>query len=186
MKLSDILCKFNLSAPLIDSAHFENTRASAVLLPLLEVDNKAALLFCKRAAYLKHHPSQICFPGGKFEQFDPSLQATAIRETNEELGICPSHINSIGQLPTHNTLTGFTISPIVATLQSHASWHTDSDEVELVFTISLEQLFDENNWRSIEVQLGGTPRQFDIFPTEHGLLWGATAKLVKNFAQLVS
>lgn len=186
MKLSDIICKFNLSAPLINSKAFPNTRASAVLLPLLEVDNKAALLFCKRASYLKHHPSQICFPGGKFEQFDPSLQATAIRETNEELGISPSHIQSIGQLPTHSTLTGFTISPIVATLQSQAAWHTDSDEVELVFTISLEQLFDENNWKSIEVQLGGKPRQFDIFPTQHGLLWGATAKLVKNFAQLVS
>ena len=56
MKLSDIVCKFNLSAPLIDSAHFENTRASAVLLPLLEVDNKAALLFWQTRSLLKTPP----------------------------------------------------------------------------------------------------------------------------------
>ena len=186
MKLSDIICKFNISAPLKHKVTDTDTKASAVLLPLLEVNEKAALLFCKRSAYLKHHPSQICFPGGKVEQFDASLTATAIREPNEELGICPSQIDSIGQLPWHNTLTGFSISPIVATLKSHATWHTDSEEVEHVFTLPLDQLFNADNWRTMEVPLNGVNRTFDVYPTEHGLIWGATARLIKNFAQLVS
>ncbi|CAM3953795.1 NUDIX hydrolase [Pseudoalteromonas byunsanensis] len=163
----------------------QSVKTSAVLLPLTEDDGLAALLFCKRAAYLKHHPSQLCFPGGKAEPHDTSLKMTAIRETQEELGISPHHITPIGTLNKHVTLTGFNIFPVVATLSPKAHWHTDSSEVETAFTITISELANTQNWQTYPLQLAGKTRQLPGYITPHGLLWGATASLVKNFITLL-
>lgn len=186
MKLSDIIARFHIHQE-TDKAP-ENrgkSRDSAILLPLIEQQGEAALLFCKRPAYLTHHPSQICFPGGKVEPSDISSTHTAIRETHEELGIHSEHINTIGQLSEHHTLTGFRISPIVATLNDNTQWHTLSDEVDHAFTVKVSALIESTNWQSIEVQWAGQQRRMDGFLTPYGLLWGATASVVKNFVRLL-
>ncbi|MBE0368729.1 MULTISPECIES: NUDIX hydrolase [Pseudoalteromonas] len=186
MKLSDVIARFHIHADTTsDHQPHTSVRDSAILLPLIEEHGEAALLFCKRPAYLAHHPSQICFPGGKVEPSDKSKTHTAVRETQEELGIESQYINTIGQLNEHNTLTGFCIRPIVATLEKHAIWHTKSAEVDHAFTIKLSHLIDHNNWQTMHVEYAGKSRQMDGFLTPYGLLWGATASVVKNFVKLV-
>lgn len=184
MKINDVICKFNISAPLPPKSFVKHKTSSAVLLPLVEKQGEAALLFCKRSAHLTHHPSQICFPGGKVEAQDNSLTDTALRETHEELGVSLTDIISVGQMPFHSTLTGFSIAPIVGQLRPTAQWHTQSSEVDSVFSLKLSDLFEPNNWQTLSVTLGGKRQHFEVFPTEQGLLWGATAKLVKNFSKL--
>jgi 8-oxo-dGTP pyrophosphatase MutT (NUDIX family) len=184
--LTDVVARFHIH---VDISHcplqLNKVRDSAILLPLVENNGQAALLFCKRPAYLQHHPSQICFPGGKVEPSDMSKTDTAIRETREELGINPKKINPLGQLKEHHTLTGFSILPIVATLSNDASWHTHSGEVDLAFIINVSELLNDKNWQSIQVLHAGVCRTMDGFLTSHGLLWGATASVVKNFIKLL-
>ncbi|MEI8665882.1 CoA pyrophosphatase [Pseudoalteromonas sp. B28] len=91
-------------------------RASAVMLPIIDIDNHAHILLCKRPTYLHHHPREICLPGGKFEVSDITLRTTALRELKEELNIAQSNVNVLGHLPEYSTLTGFSISPYVGLL----------------------------------------------------------------------
>ncbi|WP_234401286.1 NUDIX hydrolase [Pseudoalteromonas sp. T1lg23B] len=188
MTLDEVITRFYTSSVQYEEPRIvarQSVKASAVLLPLTEENGLAALLLCKRSAYLKHHPSQLCFPGGKAEPHDVSLQMTAIRETQEELGIAAHHITPIGTLNKHITLTGFNIFPVVATLSPHAQWHTDSAEVEKAFTITINDLANPENWQTYSLQLAGKTRQLPGYITPHGLLWGATASLVKNFITLL-
>ncbi|CAH9051276.1 putative Nudix hydrolase NudL [Pseudoalteromonas holothuriae] len=188
MTLNEVITRFNTSAVQQNKPHMvarQSVKSSAVLIPLVEQDGQATLLFCKRAAYLTHHPSQLCFPGGKAEPQDKNLVMTALRETQEELGILPSNITPLGTLNIHATLTGFNILPVVAKLAPNAHWHTDSEEVEHAFTLPLTQLVDTKNWHIYELILGGKARQLPGFITPHGLLWGATASLVQNFIALI-
>ncbi|NOU49634.1 CoA pyrophosphatase [Pseudoalteromonas sp. JBTF-M23] len=188
MTLDEVITRFHISALQTDESRViarQLVKSSAVLMPLIEQNGQAALLFCKRAAYLKHHPSQLCFPGGKAEPQDTNLVMTALRETQEELGISAKNITPLGTLGIHATLTGFTILPVVAKLAPNTQWHTESLEVESAFTIPIAQLSKESNWYTYELQLAGSHRQLPGFITPHGLLWGATASLVKNFIQLI-
>lgn len=186
MTLTDVVARFHIHAEICKCPLPQGkVRDSAILLPLVEKNGEAALLFCKRPAYLHHHPSQICFPGGKVEPHDMSKTDTAIRETREELGINPKDITPLGQLKEHHTLTGFSIMPVVATLSNDTTWHTNSDEVDHAFTINISELLNNRNWQSIHVEHAGASRKMDGFLTPHGLLWGATASVVKNFIKLV-
>ncbi|BBN82066.1 coenzyme A pyrophosphatase [Pseudoalteromonas sp. A25] len=188
MTLDEVITRFHISALQNNGSREiaqDSVKSSAVLMPLIEQNGQAALLFCKRAAYLKHHPSQLCFPGGKAEPQDCNLIMTALRETHEELGITPEQITPLGTLSLHATLTGFSILPVVARLAPNTQWHTESLEVEHAFTISIAQLSLESNWHTYELQLAGKSRSLPGFITPHGLLWGATASLVKNFIKLI-
>ncbi|MFY8326340.1 NUDIX hydrolase [Pseudoalteromonas sp. ZZD1] len=187
MNSQQILARFQLSVaansqPLI--THPQKTRrASAVMLPLIDVNNSAHILLCKRPHYLKHHPGEICLPGGKRELNDKNLRDTALRELYEELNINSTHVNVIGQLSEYATLTGFTITPFVGVLNPHTQWLEDPNEVAASFLIPLSALINTDNWQPIPFQRFGKTLTLEGFSTSHGLLWGATASIIKNFTK---
>jgi len=158
-------------------------RASAVMLPIIDMNDHAHILLCKRPTYLHHHPGEICLPGGKFEPQDINLRTTALRELDEELNIKASNITVLGHLPKYSTLTGFTISPFVGLLNTHTRWRNDYNEVQASFLVSLTDLSNEANWQSFNFQYFGKTITFQGFKTPHGLLWGATASIIKNFTK---
>ncbi|MDN3380011.1 MULTISPECIES: CoA pyrophosphatase [unclassified Pseudoalteromonas] len=185
MNSQQILARFQLSVaansqPLI--THPQKTRrASAVMLPLIDINNSAHILLCKRPHYLKHHPGEICLPGGKRELNDKNLRDTALRELYEELNINSTHVNVIGQLSEYATLTGFTITPFVGVLNPHTQWLEDPNEVAASFLIPISALINTDNWQPIPFQRFGKTLTLEGFSTSHGLLWGATASIIKNF-----
>ncbi len=185
MNSQQLLARFQLSVAANTQslcAHPHKTRrASAVMLALIDVQNSAHILLCKRPHYLKHHPGEICLPGGKRELNDPSLRHTALRELNEELNIQAAHVNVIGQLPEYSTLTGFTITPFIGVLQPNTEWFEDRNEVAASFLIPISALINTNNWQPLPFQRFGKTITLEGFPTKHGLLWGATASIIKNF-----
>ncbi|WP_440055689.1 NUDIX hydrolase [Pseudoalteromonas sp. T1lg65] len=185
MKLDHLISQFllsNVSQPRY--AATTGKRESAVLLPLVEVDGHAELLFCKRPNYLASHPSQICFPGGKLEPHDLNLAATALRESHEEIGLLKENVNMLGALPSISTLTGFVITPFVAVIKNHHTVVPHSDEVECVFSIPYHSLKDNQRWQYSEFTARGRAIKVEGFMTQYGLLWGATAKIVKSFIKL--
>lgn len=189
MNSHQIIARFQLSAAMsvqpLAAPVSKSRRASAVILPLIDIRDCAHILLCKRPDYLKHHPGEICLPGGKHELKDINLRHTALRELHEELNIMPTQINVIGQLPNYSTLTGFTITPFVGVLDKQTRWIRDPSEVAASFLLPVHTLVDERNWQPIPFQRLGQPHTLDGFSTPYGLLWGATASIIKNFtAQL--
>ncbi len=156
----------------------EPGRPAAVLIPLLESDD-IQVLFTQRALHLKHHPGQISFPGGKQEQLDITLMHTALRETQEEVGIAPEHIEIVGQLPRFRTISRYEVVPYVGFVEPNADMQLDHNEVESVFCVPLAFLMDQHNHHIHWVNRAG--HQFPIYfiRWQDKTIWGATAAFVR-------
>ena len=116
MQLNDFLTRFSIHQPSDDEGFPIQMKATAqqcaVMIALVEIENEINLLLCKRPNYLKHHPGQICFPGGKCEENDVSPLATALRETHEEMGFHVQQKDVIGRMKSYWTLTAHQIQPL--------------------------------------------------------------------------
>jgi len=179
-----IIARFSLSQTTERPASIRfnaEKRASAVMLPLLDVNDEAHLLLCKRPSYLLHHPGEICLPGGKYEEQDDTLMHTALRELNEELNIGTHQVTVHGKLHQYATLTGFTIEPFVCVLSEGTTWQADPNEVAASFLLPLSYLSNQQNWQPLPFERYGKTITLQGLMTPHGLLWGATASIINNF-----
>ncbi len=160
-----------MSGPLTDAA---------VLLPIVLRDDGPTLLFTQRAAHLTAHAGQISFPGGRMEAYDASPIETALRETEEEIGLDRSHIDVIGTLPEYHTGTGFRVTPVVAIVQPPFEMHADPFEVAEIFEVPLSFLMNgmHHQRRTAEFVTGN--RTFYVMPYERFFIWGATAGMLRN------
>ena len=131
-------------------------RQAAVLVGILPTGD---LILTKRASHLKHHPGQIAFPGGKMDESDGSLEITAKREANEEIGLPFELVDVIGTLPTHETVTSFVVTPIVARVSEPFRPVPEIGEVEEVFRVPFEHYADPTNFRIESRRLGSNQSQ---------------------------
>ncbi len=156
-------------------------RNAAVLLPIILRDDGPTLLFTQRAAHLTAHAGQISFPGGRMEAYDVSPIATALRETEEEIGLDRSHIDVIGMLPEYHTGTGFKVMPVVAIVKPPFELQADPSEVAEIFEVPLSFLMNgmHHQRRTAEFVTGN--RTFYVMPYERFFIWGATAGMLRNF-----
>ena len=179
---------FNKTYSLNDSnsAHitFNKTLThAAVLIPIIEKNNQLEVILTKRAAHLTHHGGQISFPGGKVEQQDSNIIETAIRETQEEIGITSKHITVMGTLPDHYTLTGFKITPVLGFVKPNTTYLLDKNEVAEVFHVPLTHFLNTNNHISLTVYRNLTNYPVSFFPYKHHNIWGATAAILKKLSE---
>ena len=184
MNSQQIIARFSLSQTTERPATIRfnsEKRASAVMLPLLDVNDEAHLLLCKRPSHLLHHPGEICLPGGKHEEQDDTLLHTALRELNEELNIAAHQVTVHGKLHQYATLTGFTIEPFVCVLSEDTTWQADPNEVAASFLLPLSYLSNQQNWQPLPFVRNGKTITLQGLMTPHGLLWGATASIINNF-----
>jgi len=161
-------------------------RAAAVLVPLLPRPSHIQVLFTRRARQLRHHPGQVSFPGGRVEPDDPGPEATAIRETGEELGIARDVIKPLGLLPEQRTISGFSIVPVVAWLPGEFELHLALDEVEEAFEVPLAFLLNAENRQKRSVLWRGKQRSFFEYRYGPHLIWGATAAILDSLRRVVS
>jgi 8-oxo-dGTP pyrophosphatase MutT (NUDIX family) len=164
----------------------DELKASAVLLILHLVDNNWHLLFTKRAEHLKHHPGQISFPGGRYEDHDDDLIDTAIRETEEEIGILRKVPTIISQLENHPTLTGYRIYPFVALIELLPKLVIDKGEVDDIFSVPLTYLMNKANQQLESVIYNN--KDYDVYKIiwRDKVIWGATARMVVNLSNYIS
>jgi 8-oxo-dGTP pyrophosphatase MutT (NUDIX family) len=166
--------------------HFLSTRAprrvalaaaqpAAVLVPLFEREGEVHLWLVRRPASMRSHAGQVAFPGGKSDDGDASLQATALREAHEELGIAPAHVDVLGALDETPTITGYTISPWVGWLASDVEVIPNPSEVDRAFAAPL---------RAFLLPPGGVP-PWRGWTVDGELVWGATAAIVRGFVAIV-
>lgn len=153
-------------------------RVAGVLIPVIERHGTLSILLTQRSADLKHHAGQVSFPGGRMEQHDPDVTATALRETHEEVGIEPRHVTVIGHLPPMPTMTGYAVSPVVGIVSDGAELLIDRTEVEFTFEVPLEFLLDETNDRRVERRVYGHSIPMVEFHYDGQRIWGATAQML--------
>lgn len=161
-------------------------RPAAVLVPLVARDDRVTVLLTQRTAHLAAHAGQISFPGGRIEDSDADEVAAALRETHEEVGIESTHVDVVGRLDTYETGTGFTVTPIVGMLSPGFDVVPDPFEVADVFEVPLSFILDDANRRRHSLMRNGHLRHWYAFPFEHRYIWGATAGMLVNLAQVLA
>lgn len=181
LNCAQIISRYMLTSPVCDGTKRHPKRRSAVMMIISDSPSGAQVLLCKRASHLRHHPSQLCFPGGKQEREDPTLMHTALRELHEELNIPAKHIEVIGRLPEISTLGDIVITPYLAHLTPNTRWQIDQNEVDVAFFIPFATLCQKANWQTLAIERANTTLHFEVLQTKHGLLWGATERIISQF-----
>ena len=153
-------------------------RPAAVLIGVLD----DTVILTRRAAHLKHHPGQIAFPGGKLDAGDADAAAAALREAREEIGLDPATVHLLAELPSHETVTGYTVTPIIARIDGAFSPVPEAGEVAEVFRVPLSLLLDPSRYRIERRRWRGVWRRYYVVPYGPYYIWGATARILKSLA----
>ena len=159
---------------------------AAVLVPLVDHPSGLTVLLTQRTAHLADHGGQISFPGGRIEPTDEHPVAAALREAEEEVGLPASHVEVVGRLDTYVTGTGFEVIPVVAFVRVPYPLRPDPSEVAEVFEVPLDFLVDPANLQRGSREWRGTTRFFFALPYETRYIWGATAGMLVNLAEVLA
>ena len=155
--------------------------AAAVLVPVVH-GARPGVLLTKRAAKLRSHAGQVAFPGGRVERTDASIEAAALREAEEEIGLRAQDVELAGRLPDYLTGTGFRISPVLALLPDGLALTPSAAEVEAIFTLPLSVLLDPAAPERRRAAFRGRMREFWVWPHPDHYIWGATAAILVHLA----
>jgi 8-oxo-dGTP pyrophosphatase MutT (NUDIX family) len=154
---------------------------AAVLMPIVMRADGPTLLLTQRTDHLIDHGGQVSLPGGRVETTDGTPIATALRETEEEVGLHPRHVEVIGTLPDYLTGTGFCVTPVVAIVQPPFELRADPFEVAEIFEVPLAFLMDGANHQRRTAEFPNLgKRTFYAMPYQRFFIWGATAGMLRN------
>jgi 8-oxo-dGTP pyrophosphatase MutT (NUDIX family) len=157
-------------------------RPAGVLIPLIETTQGIEVILTKRSSALKHHPGQIAFPGGKVEAGDVDTIAAALREAHEEIGLHPDNVEVMGTLPDHETVTKFTVVPVLGRLKAEFVATPQEGEVEEVFRVPLAHVTNIANFQIQSRHWLGSDRHYYVVPYGPYYIWGATARILRGLA----
>jgi 8-oxo-dGTP pyrophosphatase MutT (NUDIX family) len=155
-------------------------RPAAVLVPIVERKIGLHVIFTLRSEHLPAHAGQVSFPGGRAEPTDDDAVATALRETQEEIGLTRDFISIIGALDPYETGTGFAIKPVVAFVREGFDLRPNAAEVAAVFEVPLRFLMDPTNHERHMRVWQGRERHFYAMTFDGQYIWGATAGMLVN------
>jgi 8-oxo-dGTP pyrophosphatase MutT (NUDIX family) len=150
---------------------------AAVLVPLYVQAGELHAVFTRRRDDLRRHPGEISFPGGRYDEGESDLVATALREADEEIGLPPAAVDILGALaPTPTIATGYAVYPFVGMIESGRTWTLSACEVAEVLELSLTDLLAGYGRRRLIRR--GLPIRTDTYVVGDHLIWGATARIL--------
>lgn len=158
---------------------------AAVLVPLVERDGGLTVMLTKRTDHLANHGGQISFPGGRRDEGDEDHIATALRETEEEVGIARSHISVVGELDDYIVGTGYLVRPVVGLVAPPFSLKPHDHEVAEIFEAPLDFVLDPANILLHARDVGGVKRHHFAIEWQGYYIWGATAGMLRNLSEVL-
>lgn len=151
---------------------------------LLAVTQDARVILTQRSARLKNHAGQVAFAGGRQDDTDASLEETALREAQEEIGLDPAQVTILGRLPSHETVTRYQVTPVVALIPANLSFDPEPAEVAEVFSVPLAHVTDPAHFRIEGRRWMGQMRHYYTVPYGPYYIWGATARMLRGLAEV--
>jgi 8-oxo-dGTP pyrophosphatase MutT (NUDIX family) len=152
---------------------------AAVLVPLYLNRGRMHAVFTRRHDDLRRHPGEISFPGGRYDEGEPDLLATALREANEEIGLPSDAVEIVGALqPTPTIATGYAVYPFVGLIEAGRTWTPSANEVAEVLELPLDDLLAGYGRRRLVRR--GVPIRTDTYVVGQNLIWGATARILAD------
>ncbi|WP_299294761.1 CoA pyrophosphatase [uncultured Tateyamaria sp.] len=161
-------------------------RPAAVLAPIIAGDDGFDLILTKRSSALKHHPGQIAFPGGKQDESDADLIATALREAHEEIGLPRDSVEILGTFAPHETVTSFTVTPVIGLINSPFDAIPEPGEVAEVFRVPLAHVLNPSQFTVESRRWRGKRRAYYTVPYGPYYIWGATARILRTWTDQLS
>lgn len=159
---------------------------AAVLVPLIRLQNQWHLVYTLRSVRLHDHSGQVSFPGGSWEPADHSLIETALRESQEEIGLNPGSVHVLGCMAQVAMITRFVVTPVVGIVDWPTPLTVNPDEVDRVFSIPLDWLADPENQEYRVHTHGGKDFNVLYFKQYDGeTVWGATAGMTLDFLRML-
>ncbi len=163
-----------------------NLKPAAVLIPLFYKEDYIHVLLTQRSEQVIHHKGQICFPGGSYQSGDTTLLQTALRETEEEIGLIAKDVEVLGELDDNSTTTSrFIISPFVALIPYPYVFKPNHNEIKQIISIPLSELTSELHFQQSSVDSGKQhPVSYNYHYKEH-IIWGVTARILNQLIELL-
>lgn len=159
---------------------------AAVLVPLFKKEEDCHLLFTKRSDQVKYHKGEISFPGGVVDEEDLELISTAIREAHEEIGLRECDIQIVGVLDDIVTITEFIVTPIIGLFPYPYPFKVSEMEISELIEVPLSSLLDRNCFSEREIFRGGQKEIVYAYQYGKHMIWGATARILKQFLDLIT
>lgn len=163
--------------------------AASVLVPLVERDDGLHVLLTRRTDHLHDHAGQVSFPGGRVDPGDVDVVDTALRETQEEVGLPRERVQVLGPLNTYSTVSSYVVTPIVGLIRPPFDLALDAFEVAEAFEVPLQYLMTPAHHQRHAAEFEGVKRQFLSMPWQgvdaqgaprEYFIWGATAAMLRN------
>jgi len=156
-----------------------------VLVPLVAHADGMTVLLTQRTETLRIHGGQISFPGGRFAEGDATPEDTALRETEEEIGVARRHVELIGRLKDQQTSTGFRVVPVVGLLRPPVAVTVGPAEVDHAFEAPLDFMLDPANHKVETRRHNGVAREVCVVPWRDYTIWGLTARVLFELSHKV-
>lgn len=155
-------------------------KPAAVLAAVVRRPQGFTFLLTRRTDDMPTHAGQIAFPGGRLQADDDGPVGAALREAYEEVGLDPRFVQPVGAIEPYETVTGFTVAPIVALVEPGFTLRPDPREVADVFEAPAAFLLDPRNHERHEREWQGGSRAFYVIPYQGRSIWGATAGMIRS------
>ncbi|MBN1182254.1 MAG: CoA pyrophosphatase [Bacteroidales bacterium] len=182
----EIQYKMASNRRLLDIQPDENTKDSSVLILLYHKENDIYSVLMKRPDSNDPHGGQISLPGGRYEENDTDLIATALREAREEVGINDKNICVIGTLTNlYIPVSNYNVLPVVAYTSLMPEFTISRDEVDYIIEFKLSRLFDNNIIKTKDTNYKGYPLTIRYFEINNNAVWGATAMILNELIEII-
>jgi 8-oxo-dGTP pyrophosphatase MutT (NUDIX family) len=163
----------------------DQLKPAAVLIPLFNNGKEYYLVFIKRSQQVEEHKGEVSFPGGLCEKCDEGVERTALRETFEEIGVCPQDVVIAGVLDDMRTAsTLYRVTPVIGIIPASYPYSVNPVEVDEVINIPLSHLLNEENGGEESIVRRGLTYTGPVYRYKDYLIWGATARIIKNFLEV--
>ena len=160
-------------------------RSAAVLIPILEHNSGFTILLTQRTETMSNHPGQIAFPGGTKEAAESTPEETALRETEEEIGISSADVNILGRMSARDTATGYRVMPIVGLITPPVSLKLAPSEVASVFEVPIEFIVNPSSHSLETREKCGKSHKYYVMPYNDYYIWGLTARILVELGTML-